>query len=533
MKQITYIIGLCLLVTFSCFDDIGNYNYSKLPEITINNVPPKLGDYVSFEDTIKVTPIVSLGTAGNIDNLEYRWYRKIGEGSTAKLELFIEEKNLVLPVTESGTIAFVFEVKNKQTGVKKLAFTSAKGISKMSKGLFLLKETSDGSTEIDMISSDTSMTHFDHHEDLVASLTGSALPGLPVALDYWGFRYEDFETAELRPIPSLRVVSQDDILVIGTDKFDELARFEDLFLGDVPTVRNIQKVKSIREHTILINNDEIYSATNYHIKEEKPSGWNKFSLAKTGDYKVSPHLCWPSVDNAPRFMAFDTKSGLFKYIDPSLGNLRDVMYSSVLSLDSIDAELLFIEGIASSARNYDAYCLFHRNDAPDSIMFIQFDPMGLAWGNRVRVKNIHHLKANDYLLDNATNWCVHQQFPTIYFTIGNKLYKYDVNLKTEELLLTFDEDITYLDMVTEYYIHDSQVDQNGEPVMISPLTSKYIKLVVATGNGEDYSFYKYNMPAGSIVPDAEPYFTAKGSGTIKGYIYIKPESIPTWMRTLK
>ncbi len=526
MKQITYIIGLCLLVTFSCFDDIGNYNYSKLPEITINNIPQKLGDYISFEDTIKVTPIVSLGTAGNTDNLEYRWYRKIGEGSTAKLELFIEEKNLVLPVIESGNIAFVFEVKNKQTGVKKLAFTSAKGISKMSKGMFLLKETSDGSTEIDMISSDTSMTHFDHHEDLVASLTGSALPGLPVALDYWGFRYEDFETAELRPIPSLRVVSQDDILVIGTDKFDELARFEDLFLGDVPTVRNIQNVKSIKAHTILINNDKIYSATNYHIKEEKPSGWNKFSLAKAGDYKVSPHLYWASSDNASQFRAFDTKSGLFKYIDPALGDLRDITFSSLgLSLDSMDAELLFTEGIASSARNHDAFSLLHRNDAPDSIILIQF------FSNRI--KNIDHLKANNYLLDNATNWCVHQQFPTIYFTIGNKLYKYDVNLKTEELLLTFDEDITYLDMVTEYYIYDFQLDQDGNPVMINPTTSNYIKLVVATGNGEDYSFYKYNMPPGSILPDAEPYFTAKGSGTIKGYVYIKPESIPIWMRTLK
>lgn len=523
MKNIVYMI--MIIVISSCFNDIGNYDYIEIEDISIEGVPEDLGDLILFEDTIRIEPMIEPNSEVEANNFNYYWSKKMGTGTTAKMVRFSEEKNLILPVHESGDIFLMLEVEHKETGIIKFTTVKAKGTSKMSNGYYLLKENADGTTDVDMIGFDSESGEATTYANLLESVLGSGLEGAPVAIDYWGYRYEDYETATLIPVPALRIASNKDIAVINTDKFELLGQFDDLFLGDVPTIKNIQALKSINRITMLINDGQVYCYTNYYSQivesELTEYGGNRFLPALIGDYNMSPHISWAVQDNGHRFLTYDLTSGNFKCIYSSASTPSDIKeYVGVSDfVDDLKSDLLFMESTASGAYRYNIYALMQKREHPDSLMLLDLNAQGLNDGY-VKQNNKDILMANEYLIDDASNWCVHQHLAVIYFSINDKLYMYNPANQTEKLIASFNgEEITHIDVVNEWYtVTDGYLYKMDN-----------VKMIVATQSGGEYTFRKYHMS--SDLPDAEPYFTAKGSGIIKDYAYLKPNACPVWMRT--
>ncbi|MFV0378949.1 MAG: PKD-like family lipoprotein [Mangrovibacterium sp.] len=524
MKKITYFLLFAFSLQ-SCFNDLGNYDYNPIADITIDEVPESLGDLILFEDTIRISPIVGPQTDVDAGNLNYHWSIKTGSGSAAKMVRFSDEKNLVLPVTQSGDIFLRFEVENKETGIVSFVTTKAIGTSKMSNGIYLLKETADGNTDVDMIGFDSQTGEATTYPDLATVLLGDHLEGGPVTIDYWGYRIEDYENAQLVAVPAIRFASQKDLVVVNTDKFEVLGRFDDMFLGDAPQVRNIQALKSISRNTMLINDGKVYCFTNYYIamvnSVSKEYGGNRFFPAMVGDYYMDSHISWGVKDAAANFLTYDQKSGLFRNILNSSSVPKAVKeYPNQTAFASdLKSNLLFLESTASGAYAYNQYALMQKKSYPDSLMLIDMNAQNLE--NSYLIQNKRDvLMASDYQIDNASLWCVHQHRKLIFFAVGNKLYKYDTTAKTEVLVMTLPSEITFIDCVNEWYTVGDGVINKLE----------YTKFVLATASGSNYQLYKFNM--NGDVPEQEPYFTTTGSGRIKDYVYIKPTATPIWMRTI-
>ncbi len=524
MKNIAYII--LALIFSSCFKDIGNYEYSEIEDIVIEGIPDNLGDLILLEDTIKINPVVNptKGDAG----YNYYWSKKEGTGASAKMVRFSEEKNLVFPVNEAGDIMLMFEAQDKETEITRSVITRGKGTSRMSNGYYLLKENSNGTTDVDMIGFDSETGEPIIFENLLESVFNSALEGSPVALDYWGYRYEDIETATLIPVPSIRIASSKDLIVINTDKFEVLAKFDDMFLSDVPTARNIQAIKSIQSNTMLINDGQVYCFANYTDAKDQLGnyfeyGGNNFYPALVGNYYMAEHISWPANDAANTFLTYDESSGFFNYISTSASTPRKVNSRSEQAelanpefIEPLDASLLFMESVGTGVGNFSVYALLKRNDQPDSLVLIDMNAMQLNNGTLAQNKRTG-LLASNHLIDDASNYCVHQLSKIIYFSVGDKLYKYDTLSNKEELIMSFGNEITHIDIVNEWYATGGMLHE-----MVN------IKMIVATQSASEYTFMKFDM--NNDTPAQEPFFTIKGEGKVKDYMYIKPSTIPSWVR---
>ncbi|GAA4302520.1 PKD-like family lipoprotein [Aestuariibaculum suncheonense] len=525
MKKIIYILSALLFA--SCYEDTGNYNYTEIEDITIEEVPSQLGDLILIEDTIKINPVVGPKAEFDNNNFNYYWSLKEGTGGSAKLVRFAFEKDLVMPVTLAGDITLMFEVEHKETGIINYQIVNARGVSKFSNGMYLLKETSNGKTDIDMIGLDSQTGEPTTYPNLISVLNnGTGLDGTPVTIDYWGYRKEDYENAQLVAVPALRIASKEDIMVIDTNEFGVLGQFEDLFLGDVPAVRNIQNLKSINGNTTLINDGKVYAFSNYSngivAGEVKEYGGNKFLPALVGDYYMDNDIAWAARDQANTFLMYNTVDGHFKYTITTASEPRDVReYPGFTDFkQDFNANLLFMESIASGIYGYNVYALLQNKQDPEVLTMLDINAQNIN-GGYVRLNSSTSLAASDYRIDDASMWCVHQHRKQIYFVADNKIWKYDAVSKTEQMIKEFPgEEITHIDVLNEWYTVTGGII----------LQLEYTDFIVATSTGNNYKLYKFDMAAGDII-ESEPYFTSTGEGKVTDYIYIKPSTTPFWMRT--
>ncbi len=525
MKKITIYILLIIVSLSSCYKDIGNYKYSTIEDIVVENIPDNLGNLILFEDTIKIYPEISPKSDADAGNFNYYWSIKEQE----KMLRFHEGKNLTLPVTKSGVVQLMFEVEHKTTGIIKYITTGFKGTSKMGRGIYLLKETNSGQTDIDMISFDSQTGEASTYSNLLSSQLEKSLEGKPIALDYWGYRKESYDSTQMIPVletvPALRIFSEKDLIVINTNEFNILAGFEEMFIGDLPTVKNIEAVKTITGLSILINNGQAHCCKSYYSEkvnnETVEHGYNRYQSAIGGDYSLAPEINYHPVGEGA-FLTYDNKSSLFKRITAPTNlaplDVRE-MEGDSLFYNSFEANMMFMESTATGTYETSIFALLQKREHPDSLIFLDLNLNRFSSGHLTQ-NNRDILLASNYLIDNASNWCVHQWQKAIYFSVANKLYMYDVGTKQEKLLFTFDDEITHIDITNEYYTVDGA----------SPINTDYTYLIVATSSGNNYTLYKYNMDG--TIPASTPYFSSKGEGKIKSYLFIEADHFPaSWMKT--
>ena len=179
MKKIY--IGLfwaCILGITGCYEDDSTMATpeSMVNEITIEEFADTSA--VAYSTVLELTPKV---TGYSDTELEYRWYIYGGEFSDRTEDGYRTvqigaEKKLSYPVElKIGTYTVVCEVTNKETGYFNLTEFSLKVTSAFSEGFYILKETTDGNTDMDFYN-DRQKTVI---PDVIASVQGEAQSGKP------------------------------------------------------------------------------------------------------------------------------------------------------------------------------------------------------------------------------------------------------------------------------------------------------------------------------------------------------------------
>lgn len=164
----------------ACTDDSSSMGSGlTADEITVEGLATEGLDVRSFQgvnlkDLIKPTIITAIPE----EQLSYAWYL-YGEESKGgyKDHLIVSGKEVDYEVNlPSGSYTLVFEVTNTETGYAKLAEMTIRTTTSFSKGFYIMKETEDGNTELDLLNDDGLLV------DLISGISGTSLQGKPYGL---------------------------------------------------------------------------------------------------------------------------------------------------------------------------------------------------------------------------------------------------------------------------------------------------------------------------------------------------------------
>lgn len=170
--------ALLPLTVGSCYSDdssLGNPDAAKSIEIT--DIPAQSA--VSFAgQTLTITPEIS--TDYPESDLQYTWYLYVAnsfEPAHFRDVVIGNERVLNYEVNlKSGTYVIVLEAKSKTTGYARLTRTTLNVATEFSDGFYILKETADGQTEMDLI------TESGFSSDIITKMDGEPMKGTPVSL---------------------------------------------------------------------------------------------------------------------------------------------------------------------------------------------------------------------------------------------------------------------------------------------------------------------------------------------------------------
>lgn len=190
MKKLNILQSLLLsflsVGLWACFDDQSSLGTAgAVTEIVIADLPDTA--VISYNGVVlDVTPDMQ-GTTYPEDELEYAWYmydsrdadfgadgfeegyraHRVGDGKTLSYEVNLP----------SGDYYFIFEAVAKTTGYSQAKRMKVSVSTDFSRGFFILKETAEGMTELDMYTGQKGVT-----SDLMQKRLGASLEGMPLNL---------------------------------------------------------------------------------------------------------------------------------------------------------------------------------------------------------------------------------------------------------------------------------------------------------------------------------------------------------------
>ena len=510
MKNTILIFITSILITLSsCFDDKGNYDYSNPEENVISNIE---GEYnlMAYKDTLKIVPDFK-GINEN-ENTTYLWtiysmaskdeddqidYEKL---SNIIADTISEERNLNYAIfLSNGSYRLNYEVKDGLTGLVSFFTTYLNVSTEFSKGFYLLKETSEGNSEIDVYTVENSLL-----ENLLANISGTTLKGSPLSFGMWPlYSYLNTETQENDVHDFLLPITKDgELAMIRIEDFKKIRDFDDMFYDDEDKGRPLMAFPNCESYGFnttkgYFRNSQVSSVGmlssgyfgNTLVPEDEPTNYEFNSL---GCLYGKGTLLYDKLYN--RFMAIDYRSGnIHAFSDEN----------SSYSMNNIEDEIIYIGGGSVGSSNY-AYGIFNIKGSNQKRIYAIGDLDLKKYTNTVDAVIDIPL---DAAMTNANLFaCSKQAAELIYFVSDNKIYTYKSYSQTEDELtiegLPQDEEITYIDNIFTSNSGDANFDY----------------LIVGTYKDGNYSVYMYNTMGG--IPVGGPQKTVKGKGKIAKIQYM-------------
>lgn len=481
MKKILFIIATVLSGTLlnSCYKDKGNYDYFSVSDITISNVESKYVQVTEL-DILKINP--KIASAYDTTQFEYIWSRY---DSKRNLDTISRSKNLSFAISgmpENYTL--MFSVKNKENGLGSNVQTELEVVSPFSKGHYILKETAEGNTEIDLLREGDDLV-----ENVLFTTQGSPLQGKPRSM---GILYEN-------PMIDPETLARSTANCIGLityGKQTSIFRLADMYKVNDHSTMFYGEPDDVPYHFYTNYNNSIYlSSAGLH------------SISGPGVGKYGPPSS--AATGGSEFRTLAAANIGFVYWD-EIG--RRILFHNYTSTPQVVASATF------PTTNLNYKCIFMGNYAgvisgrPTSVIFILFrdltDPGKLVLYRMTgdspfsapTVASVTTLNSTSKM-HTATHFASNERSAQIiYFVADNKPYYFDPATQTETSFspqgLPADEEVTYISNRFDYY--DS---------------SRINYFTVATFKNGTYKVYMYNMIGG--LPYGAPVKRISGIGKVK------------------
>ena len=468
------------LMATACYKDIGNYDYTPISDILIEEVADMYTVVLPLDDKLEITPLII--TSYPESELEYAWVRCKGSVSSGFVwDTISREKNLHHPIEERmGSYPLYFYVKNKKSGFFVHTVTNMTILSEYSRGFYMLKETADGDTDIDLLLDDGRIG-----TDILVRTQGTPLQGKPRSL---GIMYQrqmiDPDTHEKSRGHSIGIVT--------FDKKVNILRTSDMYLAFEHETLFYDEPDDIPYKFLGCSGGHVYLSSTgvYPISlTSDGSGYLGFPTATVNvshyAYSIGTHgyLCWDDITDGIVLIGSSGAVTRYAHVDYgdfsafnseciAMGGLQNVAFA-ILKSKTSGLMTLYKFSVSSSLPTLASIT----NIPPTSGLY---NASLITFNEKVR--------------------------EVIYFVVNNKLFCYDVALETESEI--FPAGLPEDEMIT--YIRNCHYDLD---------TPAFSYFVVGTGKGGLYRVHMYNMTTDGR-PLGEAVVTASGTGKVQDIGYI-------------
>lgn len=496
--RLFYVIGVVAGLFFSCYDDKGNYDYEEFAGIKIEGIQDEYS-VISYKDTLHISPKITPE-----DEYEYLWtinesytdMPSMGEGFPPDTIGMEKELKSVINYN-NGHYDLTLKVTSKKTGYAVYYNTKLVTQSVYSRGFYVLKETADGNTEVDI------HTENGVSENLLEKNLGKVFEGRPVSMGLmFVYCYVNPETGEYVAPRALSVSSEKDLKIFNLNDMGVVYNYEDMFYGAVPQKSPLYLYPNF--YTIVYLSGEGI-CTNYQ------DGLNLPSAGKFGTPVVIDKGCRPSRhmivgenyhsylfdELNQRFLALD-HNGTPHFFDEKNadGSVNQHSPNAVPK----DNRLLFF-GINSNS----GFALFEKQqNTQDRYLYNLKVVSGYANPiEKVDTIDVPKMKEATVFGNNVNTSTV------LYYGVGDELYLYEIGQKRESRLNLegFDGgEITYIS--NRYWLNETD----------KGYTFDY--LVVGTYKDGKYHIYMYNTVGG--IPSGKPVQILEGVGKVVKVHYNSP-----------
>lgn len=485
-KIILYLLVFLTSGMVACFEDDTTLGTDFIPDIEISGLRDT--SIVSYSGNIlEITPKVVTQYAES--ELSYTWYLDYGQKSPldpAKREKIGEGKTLSYEVNLStGEYGIYLVVTAEKYDYSRRAKMQLSATTAFSEGYYVLKETADGHSELDLA------TNLRLNENLMTACLGAPLEGAPFNLTItYGQCYIDEETQEMAYTKAVNVFTEKSVHVFSTKNFELVHDPSTMFYAGEPQ-------EGERFYSVAQGGGSMYLFTNKGFYFTNAGGelMPGFELLFTGKYGVLKGTCASRhAQQITGAMAYWNENEHLLYWGNSLDS-KALNYDLPGNMDATTAKCMasgtnYVGGmetawflVRDAAGNS---CLIMPSDTKSKCGIVPIDPASRFAKAEVMAGNTR----------SAT---------FIYFVSDNRLWAYrlDGTSEYEIPLPGVEGTITY---VSNPFVTVGGVNMNS--------------LVVTTETGGKYNLYifgKDNLVGGVPQQAVKPL---TGTGKVKGIRYL-------------
>lgn len=508
-KTLIYII--CVLGTSllaSCFDDDSTLGTNDVSDIEVSGIQSSYKATAFVGEHLKISPEVTTGYS----DMSYEWLllnSKTGtitdDGDTIKPVIIGTNKDLDYEVaTAPGNYQLRFVAKslsNDYTSYTAASFTVS---TNFSQGFYIMKETQDGNTELDLINNNNQLS-----EDLMTGVKGGPLKGAPRRMDInYNMYYVNPDNDEMEPTNGVTITTEDnDIIVSRSSDLQTIFDRSSLLFDDMPADE--------KPYGILLTEmrQQYYSSNGVRACDASSSMMASPNTGKFGmpinNICCSPYyvqdigaygggVVWDEKDHSLYALGFRGDASALTYEDMT----GDDVTQNQTDWDCLMAGFNFV--------NNEASCLFVLNNEQDGSRRLYTTTSTFAG---VYLSGCHTFRAGS-AMSTATAYSVNAVTAKyLYGVSGGKLYA-----------CLFDEDgLPETQLNPQGIGSDETISYVGNQFWSSVMGigEDFNYLIVGTQKGNQYKLYFYKTVGGA--PDGDPVMTFSGTGTVKSVKYLNPQ----------
>jgi hypothetical protein len=416
------IIGLCFGT--SCYKDKGNYDYKPINEVSVTAVDTLNGYVAYFGDTLAIDPVIKGSLAAN-GSYTYEWS--------------IQEVNMVTTVISTdkdlryrvsmppGSYSLRLKVTDAATGVLYHLRTTLQVSTEVYEGYMVLNDVN-GHSRLDMLSYQASNQQFTQITDVLAKM-GSSLPpqGAPINIFCMQIAFSGLADANSFKI-YLSTASGTSSLNSETFDYKPTQDISYEMIGDVPagftatgflgTLRFgvIPTIYMVADNSVFVRLNGFpafpYAPLNAYAGEGQTFRASKYIAA-------NPNFCMIFNMDKRTFTRTASFNSTTVYDMPEALNYpagKDLVYMETSYSDVIHAIL--------------------KDPSTGEYSIIRF-----FLGSTPSYNDV--ITATDF--DQATHFAMSPDRGYLFYSVGGKVYEYDLSLRTSKLMLDKgSEEITYL-----------------------------------------------------------------------------------------
>ncbi|MGX5820751.1 PKD-like family lipoprotein [Chitinophaga lutea] len=425
MKKIALCIFLFGLLAAGCYKDLGNYAYHPINEVTIEGIETNYT--VMFKDTLRIDPKLTFSAdKADTGRYTYEWIfyytNTLGDNNNT---VVATTRNLKWSVNlKAGNYTAWLRVKDEASGVKYTKSFKVSIQTSVYEGWLVLSDVGGGAGRLDMVSRLPTGDFF--IKDLLA-FVGSDSSG-PIK----GPRGLKLMVAPSSSVTYAYVLTNEGTRKLHGEDFSWRSTYDLRYemLGPAQQPLKAQVVtRTLQAIYFLMTDTELYST----IPATQGAGYGNVQnrLPGVGPIPVAPYLATPNTTVATQFILFDKQHNWFVRYDANRDASMDTIVTPPGSLFpyKIGKELVYMQTV--NFNGGDAFAIL-KDPGGSKYYLARFIIDG--YPSVFRQRQFIEIDQSTGDIAHATQFAVGHELGYICYSVGGKLYEYDLNYNKHFLM---------------------------------------------------------------------------------------------------